>query len=182
MIPKTSSWCFVLIDITCCPLVLLPDECPTTIVLRTISAKGVSGRIQQDSGPRFSEVVSPNESLVRSSATYHETILPLFGAICQSNLAVLFEAASALANGLDQNPVAAWRIQLSVIYKHATRFWHVTVLDLTRNTPLLTLATKEIAVGAFWPKLPLARLREQRKTAGIENAPATIWARLLDDD
>lgn len=181
----------MLIDATRYPLALLPDECPAAVVLRTISARGVSGTVFQESvgasigggyrtAPKEKKELGPTEKLDRAFATYLETRLPLREAREICPLASVFEAASVIASSLNQEQVAAWRVKVSVLYKFDGSLWHVTVWDESRSAPILLIATKSLdpdgKILGF--NTPLARMK---KALGAD-APANCWARLLEDD
>lgn len=180
----------MLVDITRRPLALLPDECPASIVLRTLSVRGVSGTVYHDrvvqngnyrTSPRKEkDELPPIVRFDRAFATYLETRLPLRETKSIFPLASVFEAASVLASSLDKSDVVAWRVKVSVLYKVETSLWHVTMWDEAQGTPIVLLSMKsldsDMKVLGF--NTPLARMK---KALGAD-APANCWARLLEDD
>ncbi len=185
----------MLLDLTRYPLVMLPDECTSTVALRTISAQGVSGTVwYEDLRPaqgyrmRAKEKkyeLPPTASFPRGLATYHETRLPVEDAKEIAPFACVFEAASVLGHSLVKEPLAAWRVRVSVLWKTENHTWHVTAWDLSRNdAPIMCIVTKAINPFIKGYKEEATPLMRAKKTLGAEmvDGPANAWTRLLEDD
>jgi hypothetical protein len=179
----------MLIDITRYPLVLLPDECPSKIIVRTITAGGVSGILYQESieetqrQTKTKHEVRPTETLSRGTASYLETSLPLLEAQQVTPIASVFEGASVLSHTVYKDPVSAWRVRIAILFKPESGLWHITAWDLTRNaTPLLVISTKNLDPHSrfmFGESPPLTRAKRTLVTGEV---PANMWTRLLEND
>lgn len=179
----------MLIDLTRRPVMIQPDECPSMLLVRSISAGGVAGTVLKDpsSTPGFKTnknliEISPLEQFQRCSALYLETKLDILEAKSISPIASVFEAASVLAHTVTQDPVQAWRVRISVLYKES-KIWQITLWDLTKDrTPLITLSTRDLDPMSLHIGQVPPLTRAKRVISSSSSTPLNAWSRLLLDD
>lgn len=170
----------MLIDITRSPLVLIPDECPVSVIVRAASGEGTKGSVWMEATEDYRKrhkaewvELPPTETLDRGNMIYVETRLPLTEAMTLTPLASIFEAASVFRGGV-------WRVRVTLAYKVVPNLWYVTVENVTAKVSLVSVSVKGLT--NVWEtlheeKVPLARAK---KTMGAD-MPATIWSRLMED-
>lgn len=188
----------MLIDVSRPTLHVLVDECPLSVVLRTLAREGeaVQGIVQQYTDPANgkgqptwkSEVrtLPATVSAVRAGLVIRETRLPIesvlrnpYGADKRFASLEIFEAASLRQTAKE---ILLWRVQVRI--NRPKDKWLVSVFDAGTNEELAAFTAMKLRAGAQ-DALPLERLN--MKTAAIE-VPVrkpdvdNRWTRLLDNE
>jgi len=174
----------MLLDITRFPLVVLPDECRASVVVRTRSTREVSGAVLMENpdshGLRKAgklKEVSPTVTMSTGTDTFFETRLPLNRWDDISQFAAMFEAVSAARDSLTSSGMS-WRVQIGIVRKD-TGLYSVAVVDMTDNKPLVMLSVRGLCSATLVPEtLPLARAAKNKL---MQNEP-TFWDRIAEDD
>src|SRR5512137_435649 len=131
----------MLIDLTRYPLVILPDECRSSVIIRTRTTRAVNGIVVGEDpyvrGSIKGKKLKPIPETASSNYggdTYHETRLPLVrderlqAEAEAGNIALIYEAASAAKDSLTDTAMI-WRVQISVMRK-STGLWSIALYDM----------------------------------------------------
>ena len=177
------SW-GMLLDLTRYPLVVFPDECQSSVVIRTRTTREVSGSVRMEDpdtrdrrkGVKLVEV-QPTASLQERGDTYSETKLPLHRWDDISQFAAVFEASSAAKDTLTGTGMS-WRVQVGIVRKE-TGLWSVAVIDMVKSIPLVMVSIRGLGErGIHDEPVPLARVVKSKLRA----SEPTFWDRIADDD
>ncbi len=197
----------MLIDLTRKPLIIYPEICPTSVVVRTIGNHEVNGLvgyvIDPERATRRRRDLDPDAKITRGKSTLYETKLPLPGSnlpygrnpyirderiwpaehpLAKDRKANIlpdpFEVASVYQDAVT-NVHGTWRAGVSIehVEKMKKNPWVVGVIDVTKN---LTLAT--IAVSGLDPNPLIADPLPLTKAVQRTVQPGNAWTRLLEDD
>lgn len=196
----------MLIDLTRKPLIVYPEICTSNVVVRSIGNHEVNGIVsfvvEPERVTRKRRDLPPDAKLTRGKSTLYETRLPLPGFNRASDnpyvreerrwpsshplskekradiLPDPFEVASVYSDVVT-NIAGTWRAGVSIqfIAKMKKNPWVISILDVTSNTTLSTIAVSGLEPNPLHPDtLPLSKAIE--KTV----APGNAWTRILEDD
>ena len=186
----------MLIDVSHKPLIIFPEECTSSVVVRSVGDKTVSGLVTQGESPVIVDI-KPGASLKRGTVTCYETKLPLgrTGYVpsrdrqmahqqAHNIVAIVtpFEVASVYTDILTKRP-GTWRASIRVEFLPKLRKspWVVSVLDGTTGVMLSSVAVSGLDTNPFVTDMfPLKKLQDQGITDS--GAPATAWTRLLEHE
>ncbi len=194
----------MLIDLTRKPLIIMPEECPTSVVVRSIGDHVVTGLLTV--GP--SKPMEATASIARGGRTLYETRLPLrpnpsmeqgpaWGPASRwgrgpapryqrhveptkVNIAPEpFEVATVCIDPVT-GVSSSWRIGLRIerVEKMKRCPWVVSILDATTGMTLSTIAVSTLNPDPeYEDPLPLTRAIKEKA-----HPTTNAWTRLLDDD
>jgi hypothetical protein len=187
----------VLIDVSRKPLIVFPEECRSSVVVRSVGSKvatGIISRPPDKLGAKNTDL-TPGASLRRGAMTCFETRLPLKSMYVPSKT---HEEARARTHRLDDlvsviepfevtsvytdiltKVIGTWRVAVRVefVSKMKRSPWLVGILDAWTGTLLSSIAVSEIDPDPFKADvLPLDKLVKQTLS------PHTAWSRILEDD
>ena len=182
----------MLIDVYRKPLIVFPEECPTSVVVRSVGNRTVSGLV----GREGEQTLTPGASLKRGDSTIYETRLPLGGAPrlkgkrtahhlpsgTKGYVIVVepFEVASVYIDMLT-GVNGTWRagVKIEFLPEKLKRFpWVVSIVDVPTGITLSSVAVAILDTDTstlYQDVLPL------KKLAAEGEAPATAWSRILED-
>lgn len=196
----------MLIDLTRKPLIVYPETCPTSVVVRTIGNHEVNGLvsfwIDNERAARRRRDLKPDANITRGRSTLFETRIPLPGTrrergddpyerdvpyrrwrddLPKSKANILpepFEVASVYQDALT-NVAGTWRagIRIEFVEKLKKNPWVVSILDVTSSAVLATLA-----VSTLDPNPLIADPLPLTKAVQRQVAPGNAWTRILEDD
>lgn len=181
----------MLLDLTVRPVQVLPDECPKSLVIRTLGVgtyvTGIVGLREDSSGYRSKNrrTIQPAAKLARRDKTYVETRIPLHHRIpyCRYHppderiLPEPYEVASAYKDVLTSKMDTA---EIAVILEHPVSKGVKRCLATIQSDGqmLLTIVIKdyEETLGLGEEPVPLERVIK------VQSQPMSAWERMLDDD
>ena len=180
----------MLLDLTVRPVQVLPDECPKSLVVRTLGVgayvTGIVGLREDSSGYRTKKrtAIPPAAKLNRHDKTYVETRIPLTQRIARRYhppdervLPEPYEVASAYKDVTTSKLETA---EIAIILEHPVSKGVKRCLATIQSDGklLLTIVIKdyEATVGLGEEPVPLERVKK------IQDQPMSAWERLLDDD
>lgn len=193
----------MILDLTRRPILILQDQCPGTVVVRTFHTRDADGRIYVKREHEEMKFLKPGASLQRGAITCMETQLNLWealGAYAGKNnfrktvkefsffwtsgtekydldlSAEPYEVATGSKDGVTGGQ-SAWRAAIYI--QRYKGLWFVTVQDISGDKPfdLCTVGTRDLSVNAQVTDFPLLRL-----TKKIVGKPQNAWEHLLSDE
>ena len=194
----------MLLDLSCNPVLVLPNECPNHVVVRTLGTRTVTGHVTwqepatKANGKALTRTLKAGVSLPRGGSVCMETrlqpLLPLpqtgFSRLVRQSepdaLVVLpspYEAATGYRDTLTRQ-YGEWRLVIQM-QRRPTGTWVVTV-GRYGEAPFVAVAVKDLIVdrgplGRTACNFPLsAYIKEKAQAEG--DPPETAWDRLVDDD
>lgn len=183
----------MLIDVTCKPVAVLPDECPSAVIVRTMHPTRVGlpkvSFAEETLGRRHLSVLEPAAQLVQGDSTLFETRLLLPGMERPNRYVRDDEQTPVLPDPYDitslyTDPVTLYKGVhcIGVGIQEKTPFFLVTVLDLQTHSQLIQIKTKGLQPSRVRAELtPIQRWIQ--KKASTSTAPIPLaWERLLADD
>ena len=174
----------MLLDLTRYPLVVLPDECRSSVVIRTKTTRSVVGAVRMEDpdlqrpvkGPKLVDI-APAATSKQGDDTYSETKLPLYRWQDISRFAAMFEASSAARDSVTGTSIS-WRVQIGVVRKD-TGLWSVAVVDEVKDVALVMITVRGLGEnGLHAEPVPLARIVKSK----LANGEPTFWDRIGGDD
>jgi hypothetical protein len=171
----------MILDLSKRPVVVCTDDCPRSVVVRTLKDVAIPGSIS-GSLPSENNPTTLKEAVIKPVAT-----MPLGdGRVClESRLPIAhirprgpqdlapdpFIVVTAYKNTF-ANTFSSWRLRISIELHKNARLWYVTVYDEGEERYLLTATAKDLdkAKELLSPEeVPIQRLER------MKGAPYTAW-------
>ncbi len=196
----------MLIDLSRKPLIVYPETCPSSVVVRSIGNHEVSGTVTYwvDSARagRKRKELKPDASIARGKSMLCETRIPLPGTkrpydedpYAKENyghrvfkpshepkvniLPEPFEVASVYVDVVT-GAAGTWRagFRIEFVDKMKKSPWVISISDVTTGTMLST-----VAVSSLEPNPVLTDPLPLTKAVQHTVSPGNAWTRILDDD
>jgi len=183
----------MVIDLTTLPVTVLPDECSSSVVVRTWDAFGVHGLVgrkylaTEGAEKRHDQILKPGAQASQGAITCYETRIPLMNSTVPTRdftpsrfLQEPWEVSTG-AKDVVTGHTLTWRAWIQ-IQEHPKNkgLWVVSIGRDGEPMPLVRLACKGLVEGFGVVKEPLPLSKFVRQTVQAE-AP-TQWDRLVEDE
>jgi hypothetical protein len=171
----------VIIDLTRKPLFVFPEECPSSVVVRSIGNRTVSGLVcfwsAYGAGSRKLVDITPDAKLTRGDVTCYETKLPL--PKMDGLPAEPYECPSVWKDMLTDLQ-GSWRFNIRIEYLKKVKKapWTVSIIDGLHEAIVLST----VAVSSLESNPLIADVMPLKRVIAQKVQPGNAWTRILDDD